>query len=175
MFNDINQLAESKLILLYILDRINIPVPRNQVTEIVLENNLVNYFSLQQYISELNSANFIESINRNEKKSLCITDKGRKVLSMFCSRISEDIINKVDSYIKEEIDSIKKEISLHADYTIENNDMFIVNLRAQENDITLIDIKVNVPSKKHAIDLCQNWKSNSSRIYNDILKTLLQY
>ena len=70
---------------------------------------------------------------------------------------------------------ILKEIFLHADYTIEGNNVFIVHLRAQENEVTLIDIKVNVPTKKHAIDLCQNWKSNSSKIYNDIMKTLLQY
>ena len=173
MFNDINQLAESKLILLYILDRIN--MPKSQINEIVLENNLVNYFSLQQYITELNNSNFLEYVNKNDKKSLCITDKGRKVLSMFNSRISEEVIAKVDHYINDKLDNIKKEISLHADYTIEGNDVFIVNLKAQENDITLMEINVNVPSKKHAIDLCQNWKSNSSKIYNDILKLLLKY
>ncbi len=175
MFNDMNQLAESKLILLYIFDRINLPIPKSQINEIVLENNLVNYFSLQQYITELVSSNFIEYTYSNSKRLLCITDKGRKVLSMFNSRISEDVVMKVDSYIKDKLENIKKELSLHADYTIENDDTFIVNLKAQENDITLMDIKVNVPSKRHAINLCQNWKSNSSKIYNDILRLLLQY
>lgn len=175
MFNDINQLAESKLILLYILEEISMPIPKNQLTQIVLENNLVNYFLLQQYLTELHSSNFTEYINKNDKKNITITEKGKKVLSMFISRIPEETISKIENYINVKIDTIKKEIYLHADYTIEANDMFIVNLRAQENDMTLIDIKVNVPSKKHAIDLCQNWKSNSSKIYNDIMNLLLQY
>ncbi|NLZ47570.1 MAG: DUF4364 family protein [Clostridiales bacterium] len=175
MLDDINQLAESKLILLYILDRIGMHITRNQLTEIVLENNLVNYFLLQQYITELQNSNFIETINKDKSKVLSLTEQGKKVLSLFVSRIPKDIVEKIEKYINEKINNIKKEISLHADYTIEKNNAFIVNLRAQEDEITLIDIKVNVPSKKHAIDLCQNWKSNSSKIYNDIMKTLLEY
>ncbi|WP_139904331.1 DUF4364 family protein [Clostridium thermarum] len=175
MFDDLNQLAENKLIILYILDKIGMPIPKSQLIQIVLENNLVNYFLLQQYLSELHSSGFMETLNLNEKKALTITDKGKKVLSMFVSRIPEDLISKIEDYIKGKLDVIKKETYLHADYTIENNNIFIVSLKAQENDLTLIDIKVNVPSKKHAIDLCQNWKSNSSKIYNDIMKTLLQY
>ena len=175
MYNDMNQLAESKLILLYILEKISMPIPKNQVTQIVLENNLVNYFLLQQYLAELHSSNFIEYISKDNKKTIVITEKGKKVLSMFVSRIPQEAITKIEDYIKRKLDAIKKEIYLHADYTIENDNMFMVNLKAQENDVTLIDIKVNVPSKKQAIELCQNWKGNSSKIYNDIMNTLLQY
>lgn len=173
MLDDTNQLAENKLILLYLLDRIGMEITRNQLTEIVLENNLVNYFLLQQYITELQNANFIETINKNKSKVLSLTEQGRNVLSLFISRIPKDVVEKIEKYINEKINNIKKEIYLHADYTIEQNNAFIVHLSALENEVTLIDIKVNVPSKKHAIDLCQNWKSNSSKIYNDIMKTLL--
>lgn len=175
MLDDTNQLAENKLILLYLLDRIGMHITRNQLTEIVLENNLVNYFLLQQYITELQSANFIETINKDKNKVLSLTEQGKKVLSLFIARIPKDVVEKIEKYISEKINNIKKEIFLHADYTIEQNNTFIVHLRARENEVTLIDIKINVPSKKHAIDLCQNWKSNSSKIYNDIMKTLLEY
>ncbi|HCW03132.1 MAG TPA: DUF4364 domain-containing protein [Clostridium sp.] len=175
MLDDTNQLAENKLILLYLLDRIGMNITRNQLTEIVLENNLVNYFLLQQYITELQNANFLVTIKKNKSKVLSLTEQGKKVLSLFISRIPEDVVEKIEKYIDEKISNIKKKIFLHADYTIEGNNVFIVHLRAQENEVTLIDIKVNVPTKKHAIDLCQNWKSNSSKIYNDIMKTLLQY
>ncbi|NLM35603.1 MAG: DUF4364 family protein [Clostridiales bacterium] len=175
MLDDTNQLAENKLILLYLLDRIGIHITRNQLTEIVLENNLVNYFLLQQYITELEASKFIETINKDKTKVLSLTKQGKNVLSLFISRIPKDVIEKIEKYIGDKIHNIKKELFLHADYTIEQNNTFIVNLKAEENEVTLIDIKVNVPSKKHAIDLCQNWKSNSSKIYNDIMKILLEY
>ncbi|MDT8716545.1 DUF4364 family protein [Clostridium sp. 19966] len=175
MYEDISQLAESKLILLYIMHNINLPISKNQLTQIVLENNLVNYFSLQQYLADLIDSDFLVYTNKNNQKLLSITDRGSKVLEMFQSRIPDDIILKVDNYLETAKDNIKREISLYSDYTIEKSNTFIVNLKAMENDIILIDVKVNVPTKKHAIDLCANWKSNSSQIYNDIMKLLINH
>ena len=119
MLDDTNQLAENKLILLYLLDRIGMNITRNQLTEIVLENNLVNYFLLQQYITELQNANFLVTIKKNKSKVLSLTEQGKKVLSLFISRIPEDVVEKIEKYIDEKISNIKKEIFLHADYTIE--------------------------------------------------------
>ena len=78
MLDDTNQLAENKLILLYLLDRIGMNITRNQLTEIVLENNLVNYFLLQQYITELQNANFLVTIKKNKSKVLSLTEQGKK-------------------------------------------------------------------------------------------------
>ena len=47
------QLAENKLILLYIIDKLEIPVSNLQMTKIILENKIMNYFLLQQYLDEL--------------------------------------------------------------------------------------------------------------------------
>ena len=64
--------------------------------EIILENNFINYFTLQQYISELEYSNFVKYIEKNAKKLISITDKGENVLSFFTDRIApikRDIIN----------------------------------------------------------------------------------
>ncbi|HBM81290.1 MAG TPA: DUF4364 domain-containing protein, partial [Clostridiaceae bacterium] len=52
MFDDTQELAESKLLILYLFKKINLPISNAIVTDIVLENNLLNYFQLQQYLSE---------------------------------------------------------------------------------------------------------------------------
>ena len=52
MFENSAELAENKLLLLYILQVLKRPISNSQLTEIILENNLINYFTLQQYISE---------------------------------------------------------------------------------------------------------------------------
>lgn len=50
---DTEELAENKLLLLYILSEAGIPLSKNQVTQVVLENSLMNYFSMQQFLAEL--------------------------------------------------------------------------------------------------------------------------
>jgi hypothetical protein len=67
MFKDMSELAENKLLLLYIFCEIGMPVSNSHITQIILENNLINYFSLQQYLSELIDSGFI-NIKKHDKQ-----------------------------------------------------------------------------------------------------------
>lgn len=174
MFEDTLELAENKLLLLYIFKKIKLPVSNNHITQIILENNFINYFTLQQYLAELLSSNFIKHADDSTNHRFTITEKGIKVLSLFENRISKDKIDTIDNYLKKQMEAIKKEITVNADYTIENKNNFIVSLRATENDSILIDVKLNVGSNKQARDLCQKWKDNSSELYNKIINLLIQ-
>lgn len=173
MYENTAELAEDKLLLLYILNKIKLPISNNKLTEIVLENNFINYFTLQQYLSELASARFIKHIEQEEKHRIVISDKGLTVLSLFRNRISPSKIYSVDSYLDKQMKNIKNEISILADYTIQG-DNYIVNLKAIENNSILIDIKLNVASNKQAKELCNKWKKNSSELYNKLFKILIE-
>ncbi|GLC28740.1 DUF4364 family protein [Clostridium omnivorum] len=173
MFEDTLELAEHKLLLLYIFNKIKFPISKNQITQIILENNFINYFTLQQYISELLSSGFLVQIMDDNKHRLNITDKGNKVLSLFESRLSQNKKDAIDAYLKNHLQNIKKEVTVSADYTIEGSNNFIVNLRAFENNVILIDLKLNVASNKQARELCDKWKSNSSDLYNKIVQLLI--
>ncbi|MBC2582475.1 DUF4364 family protein [Clostridium sp. DJ247] len=173
MFEDTLELAENKLLLLYIFNKINFPISNNQVTQIILENNFINYFTLQQYLSELVSSSFIRYTDESNTHRLVITDKGIKVLSLFQSRISASKIETIDNYLKSQIKNIRQEISVTADYTVENTNNFIVNLKTIENGSLLIDLKINVGSNQQAKDLCQRWKSNYSALYDKIIQLLI--
>lgn len=173
MFEDTLELAENKLLLLFIFKKIKFPVSNNQITQIILENNFINYFTLQQYLNELLSSNFLKYTDETGNHRLVITEKGIKVLSLFENRISEDKINAVEDYLNKEIKNIKQEVTITADYTLGKKDNFIVNLKAIENDSILIDIKLNVGSNKDAKDLCHKWKNNSSELYDKIIQLLI--
>lgn len=174
MFDDTLELAENKLLLIYILKQIKLPISNNQLTEIVLKNNLINYFILQEYISELIAAGFINCNDMDGKHRLTVTSSGDKILTMFSNRISDAKKEIIDSYLNSNILSIKKQISLTADYTIDNNNSFKVDLKAIENNITLIHLELNVVSNKQAKDLCSKWKNNSSELYTKIMKVLIE-
>lgn len=172
MYENSAELAENKLLVLYVIKSLKHPISNTQLTEIILENNFINYFTLQQYITELLSSEFLKYIEKNDKKLLTITIKGEKVLSFFTQRISPIKRDIIDNYISSVIDNIKNELTIYSDYTIENSDSFIVNLKALENDMLLIDLKVSVPTKNQAKSLCAKWKDNPSEIYTKIMQSL---
>lgn len=174
MYDNTLELAENKLLLLYVLNEIKLTISNNQLTQIILENNFINYFTLQQYISELVTSNFLEYAENNGKHKLLITNEGVRVLNLFHNRISQSKKEIIDNYLNKQIDNIKKEITVTSDYTIEKENNFIVNLKAIENDNILIDIKLNVVSNKQARDLCSKWKNDSSALYSKIITLLTE-
>jgi predicted transcriptional regulator len=173
MFGDTSDLAENKLLLLYIFDKIKLPISNNQITQIVLENNFINYFTLHQYISELLAAGFLKYTSLDTKHRLIITERGSKVLSMFQKRLPKNKAELLETYLSAHLDNIKKEITVFANYTIENNNNYIVNLITSENNNALMDLKINVTTNKQAQELCNKWKDSSSELYEKILKLLL--
>ena len=74
----------------------------------------------------------------------------------------------------ENVEKIKKELSISADYTVGEDSSFIVNLKAIENNTILIDLNVSVPSKTEAKAICNKWENNSSDIYNKIIHALIE-
>lgn len=172
MYENSADLAENKLLVLYVMESLKQPITNTQLTEIILENNFINYFTLQQYISELVSSEFLKYELVNDKNLIKITEKGLNTLSFFSDRISTIKKKIIDDYLLSMIDSIKKELTIHSDYTLGKDDTFIVNLKALENDNLLINLDVSVPSKKQALDLCNKWNENPSDIYNKIMLSL---
>ena len=88
MYENSAELAENKLLVLYVMESLKQPITNTQLTEIILENNFINYFTLQQYISELISSDFLRYETVNDKNLINITEKGASTLSFFTDRIS---------------------------------------------------------------------------------------
>lgn len=173
MYESSSELAENKLLMLYVLKSIKNPISNTQLTEIILENNFINYFTFQQYLSELEESKFVEYHDVNDKKLLALTEKGDNVLSLFKDRLSPAKISIANEYIKAKIESIKKELTIHADYTLGSNDSFIVDLKAIEDQALLMELKLSVPSKNQATLICNKWKENPSEIYTNIINILI--
>ena len=174
MYENSSELAENKLLMLYVLKSIKEPISNTQLTEIILENNFINYFTFQQYLAELEDSKFVEYHEANDKKLLILTEAGDNVLSLFKARISPSKISIIDEYIKEKIGSIKKELTIHADYTLgDNDDSFIVDLKAIEDQSLLMELKLSVPTKNQATSICSKWKENPSEIYTNIINILI--
>ena len=173
MYESSSELAENKLLMLYVLKSIKNPISNTQLTEIILENNFMNYFTFQQYLAELEESKFVEYHEANDKSLLTLTENANNILSLFKDRLSPSKISIIDEYIKKNMDSIKKELTIHADYTLGNNDSFIVDLKAIEDQDLLMELKLSVPSKNQATSICNKWKENPSEIYTNIINLLI--
>lgn len=173
MFKGTSDMAENKLLLLYIFRRINMPMSNSHITQIVLENNLINYFGLQQFISELVSGGFLNDTQSNKKHLLSITDRGIDSLEFFITRIPDKKKEIIDKYLDEHIDLIKKDISVVSDYVLDSSDTMI-RLALRSNDKILLEIKLPVESNANAQEIFQLWKDDYEEIYQKIMNLFIK-
>lgn len=162
----------NKLIILYLLAQVKMPLSISQITQIILERGYTDYFSLQQYLTELESSSFILVSKQNHSSYFEINERGSQTLDFFSSRIPEFIRKELDSFIEKNWRKLKSELDIYAEYTPTKENEYVVHCKVTENQSTLIDLSLNVGSKKQAIELCSNWKENASTLYGEILDIL---
>lgn len=172
MINSNEDFTMNKLIVLYLLSQIKIPLSLSQITQIVLERGYTDYFSMQQYLNELLDSSLIAKTQENHVSYFDISEKGLQTLEFFVSRIPVSIRNELDHFIATNWRKLRSELDVFAEYIPHKEHEYIVHCKITENDSVLIELNVNVASKKQAIKMCDSWKSNSSDLYSEILQVL---
>ena len=166
--------AENKLLLLYLIDKMDIPLSNSQVADFALSKNYMNYFSLQECLSEMVQTKYLDSYKENNSTRYTITDRGLQTLEYFERRLPIDVRNKINQYVLENRKRIKKDYETTANYFKEiNSDDFTVKCAIYENDYMLMEINLSVVSREQAKLICSNWKTNINTLYGDILSKLI--
>lgn len=161
-----------KLIVLYMLNRVNFPMTAAQVSEIILEKEYTGFLTLQQAISELTDAGLITSETVRNRTLLTITGEGQETLNFFQNRISDAIKEEINAYLKEKEYSLRNEISVQGDYYKSTSGEYEAHLIAKDREINLIDITLSVPDETTASAICDNWLTKNQQIYQYLIQEL---
>jgi DNA-binding PadR family transcriptional regulator len=168
------EIVENKLILLYFLDRVAIPVSNLQIIKIFLKNRFMNYFFLQQFINDLVQLEFLSAKEKEGKTFYTITQKGKENLLLLSEKIPVGVKKRIDSSVSEIKRQIRNETLISADYTPESENEYVVKLSIREDSFSLIEINLVVGSKNDAKSICSNWKNHSRHIYPEIINCLVR-
>lgn len=167
------ELAQNKLLILYILDNADIPMNNSEITQFLLENNYMNYFLAQQFISELVSSKFIEFSTKDGQEYYHLSNAGKDTLSFFNDRIPQTLKEEVNKKFQKKKEEMVKESQIIGNYYKKSESEYIVNLKVIEKDINLFSMSLNVVSNKQAKMICNNWKKNPHEIYKKIIDLLI--
>ena len=172
--NSSQQLAEQKLLLLYIFDQLELPISNSQITDLVLENEIMNYFTFQQYLTELKESDFIIEEIQESNQLFSITDKGKKTLEYFVNRIPKQQLDKIKKLLNNKKQELIKYSEIKAEYIKLKDEEYLVTLKVIEKEIPMINIKLNVNSNKQAKQICERWKNKAQDLYGEIINLLVE-
>lgn len=154
-----------KLIVLYMLERVDFPLTKAQVGDFILEKEYTTFLTLQQAISELIDADMIKAKSIRNRTHLEITDEGRETLEFFGNRISSQIKEEINAYFVENKFQLKNEVSIISNFYKSTTGEYEANLIIKEKKINLVDITMSVPTEDMAQSICEKWEGASQEVY----------
>ena len=166
------KLADSKLLILYILKKISKPINYKELLELVISISDMNYFDFQQFLQDLLEDKFILKYEQNEDEIIELTIDGANALELTIDMLPGILKLKVDSNFKEEFNKIKDEFSVFAEYTPVTETDFVVKCKIIENNLTIFNLETNAGSREQAKQIVNNWNNNAINIYPEILNIL---
>jgi len=169
--------AETKLLLLYLINRMEFPMSRAQVTDFVQDAEFMDYYTLQQTLAVLVEGGHLDATEENalDKNTTryAVTGEGQITLEFFEKHIPWSKRQAIDDYISENRGKIKKDYENTATYfpNVEN-DEFLVKCGVYEDKRALLELFVSVDTREQAKLIQSNWRANASGLYQRIIEAL---
>ncbi|MDR1642257.1 MAG: DUF4364 family protein [Clostridiales bacterium] len=165
--------VEDKLVILYLLDKMDLPLSRSQITDFAREGEYMEYYALQQTLADMVDSKYLDKASDNNNTRYSITEEGVTTLSYFKNRIPKAVREKINTYVNAHFDSVKRDYEVTSSYFANSETgEFIVKCGVYEDKCALMEINVSVVSKEQAKLIQANWKAHVSELYMKILTEL---
>lgn len=148
------------------------PLTNIEITNFILDNGILDYFTLQQLLLDLCNSKFVVQKPKNGNEYYSISEEGTAVLDMFGDKLPDYFVKQVEKNFSNLKMEIKKHRELLGHYYKKQEDEFIVSLQVMENESTIFSLSINVPDEELAKRICKKWDSNPEGIFSSIIKTL---
>lgn len=162
-----------KLIILYMLKRVDFPLTTSQISEFVLDEGYTTYFKLQQSIAELLAAGLIREETTHNRTFYQLTADGAETIQFFKNEISPAIQQDINVFLSAKKYDLKSETAIKSDYYKNDHNEFTVRLQIIEANTALVDLSLSVPSEQEAEIIAANWDKNNEEVYRFLMTKLL--
>lgn len=166
-------LAESKVLILYLLNKLQDGIKSDNLYKIVSSANNMNYFYFQELLTDLIESNFVGSFTKDEDTIIKITSDGQNALSLTKSLLPGILKLKADTVFKEELANIAEQSSIITEYIPKDEKNYTVKCKIVEKNEIIFEVSTFAGSRDRAKQISDNWKNNANNIYPKIIDLLL--
>lgn len=170
--SDSETLAENKVLILYILNKIGKPISNDSLLNLVLKVTDMNYFYFQQFLLDLIENGYILNYYKDEHSFYNITEFGKSTLELTKNILPGIIKLRVDSNFKNELETFEDENSIVAEYTPRSENYFDITCKIVEKNETIFQVSTFAGSRQQAKEIVDNWKNFANEMYPEMLNIL---
>ena len=175
MFSNGENQAENKLLLLYLLSEVDGEAYQRQVIDLILDHEIMNYFMIQQLISELKKSNLIEEKPTAEgNKKLMLTSEGKNTLQYFKNRIPHRKLKEIQDLVQERTQALKENFKVTSKIQNLQDGSYLVKLGVIQNGKEKLNLRLKVDSLLEAEKMIRTWNIKHKRVSDELYLLLLE-
>lgn len=164
----------NKLILLFVFDKMECPLTENTIIDICCSsNNWISYMDCKPIITQLLDHGFIYTVAQSSDALYTITPDGRVCLADFFVQIPSSIRESISAFIKINRAKYKKKQEFVADYYMNKDGTYTVNLKIVEPAHPMLELKMVVPNRLTAKNIYKKWEEKGGEVYELIYDNLV--
>ena len=160
-----------KILILYICNNVNINLTAQNISDILINESLADYFVIAETIQELISTDHLVVTDKNSP-SLYITDLGRSTANELYKMIQLAVRERALLSALSVLALIDNKNSIIAK-TTELSNGFEENLIINDGELDVFNLKLYVPSRLQAEAVGKLFKKNNMEIYKKIIELLI--
>ena len=163
--------AENRLLILYALKAIG-PMTDHQLLVVMTDTDLMNYFTLQLTLSDLENDGKVCRCAQGMDAPLKLTDAGRYLLSSFETRIPQSRRAQIDTGASKWQERFLTEQMASAEfYTLPTGETGL-HLRIVDHQKIILDLSFQLPEGRTIDRLSQRWQTCMNQAYLLLLSAL---
>ena len=166
--------SRNKLLMLYLLHKIDTRLSETQLLRIISDNDWMNYFDYELTLKALEDNHMIDADPSINGIFYTITDIGRQTLSYFEKELPYSLREAVAGYCVAHKEELILEARLFGESLRLSDNEYLVRLRILEKNATVFELSLIAGSKEEAAHYVENWKHRAQDIFKMSYEMLIK-
>lgn len=163
---------KEKLMILYALKKAGMPLSAEQLTAVVCEHGVENYFAVAQHLIGLDEAACIAAVPSHRIRTVAVTKRGEEIVNLFAGTLPKSLREALDASIASKGEEFRRENTAQAETRTHTDGSFTTSLALVENGDAFFEIRIKLPAAKYTRIAERNWEKMSAKLYMDTLIAL---
>lgn len=160
-----------RLLILYILDRLILPVTMAELTELALCDEGMDYFQFADALSALTTNGHVA---QSEDDRIFITDKGRSNCAICETELPYSVRTKCDRNTQVLNRILQRKDQVRAVVTpVPNRERYTVEMTLDDDAGNLMTLRMTAPDHLQADLLAEHFQERAEQVYHAVLASLL--
>ncbi len=164
---------EVKLIILYIIHNYGEAIDNGQITDIFMDYEFVDYFTMQQYLDELVDKKLVDIDLQAGLRLYFLTKHGLDAYETYIKKIPVSVREKLLLTIRAYKKKARNDADISAAFRPLNELSYAAELSIRESGFPLLDIRMSVGSKETAREVCRRFREDPQKVYAAFLEILI--